>query len=433
MKKHIYIVFILILSCSFSGLSQRRPTEPPDDKREKKEVPDVRPAGSSEPSSREGNVQVSRPVEQPRPEREPERNAVPSPQVEKREAQEVRTYEPPQPAREPEKEVSRVQSPSEERTISSSGREDDTRRTSHQSRPVSREGTTGVRNADQPRQESEPADNTRTERPTQEGKIRARETGSMSPTRVAPSPEPADGRRRETDSPTEQTGSSSDGTRPDDTRRRAAGSQRSADKPSGISTGTIRPEIDRSSEKVNVRPAITRVYKPGERGVYRSDRRHNYDRVVRYHYDRHPDRFHRSMNHPLRTPPRLNITWNIEMYHFYADLYPVIGYWDFVPWYEVYTIPAYDAVDHIGQVRRVFGRVQETYYYPLSDEYFLYIGAFFPYQDFTVIIPGKIARRISRNPERYFLHEDIVVTGLITEYEERPEIIVKKRSQIERY
>ena len=123
----------------------------------------------------------------------------------------------------------------------------------------------------------------------------------------------------------------------------------------------------------------------------------------------------------------------MDVYRFYVGLYPVMRTWSYYPSYTVSMVSAYDAMFHVGEIRTVFGKVRDTYYAPETDEYFLYFGAYYPYHDFTVVIPGNIARRFSRNPLRYFDNDHVVVTGLITEFDGKPEMVLKHPDQIRRY
>jgi hypothetical protein len=125
--------------------------------------------------------------------------------------------------------------------------------------------------------------------------------------------------------------------------------------------------------------------------------------------------------------------WSYNVFLHYCSLYPVIEHWSYYPDYSVTTISAYDALFHVGEIRRVYGKVSEVYYAAETDELFLYFGAYYPHHDFTVVIPGETARRYSRHPEFYFEDENIEVTGLITEYDDKPEIVVKEKNQLERY
>jgi hypothetical protein len=94
------------------------------------------------------------------------------------------------------------------------------------------------------------------------------------------------------------------------------------------------------------------------------------------------------------------------------------------------SVSAYDAYDFVGEIARVYGRVAETYFAWETDEYFLYLGDYYPYHDFTVVIPGREARDFSRRPERYFDNQYIEVTGLVSRFEGKPEMVIKHSTQV---
>lgn len=142
---------------------------------------------------------------------------------------------------------------------------------------------------------------------------------------------------------------------------------------------------------------------------------------------------YRARYYPYRRPVHVNIVWTPRVYRDYCVIYPELRSWRYHRGYVVHTISAYDAYYHLGEVRRVYGKVSDTFYAYDTDEYFLYIGARFPYQDFTVVVPGYIARSYHRNPERYFYRNHIEVTGLITSFDGEPEMVVKRHSQIDVY
>ncbi len=152
--------------------------------------------------------------------------------------------------------------------------------------------------------------------------------------------------------------------------------------------------------------------------------------VKGYHYN--PVRY-RNVNYHYRVPNRIHVTWTNRMYHDYRLMYPEFGYWYYPIGYRIVTIPSYNAYYHIGDVRNVYGRVHEVYYSWTTDEYHLYFGGGYPYHDFTVIIPGRQARRYDRYPEMYFEGRYMWVTGLLSTFEGRPELIVRRRSQIHLY
>jgi len=137
--------------------------------------------------------------------------------------------------------------------------------------------------------------------------------------------------------------------------------------------------------------------------------------------------------YPYAEPRRLEIIWDIHMYNEYRYLYPQYDYWYYPMGYRIHTVSAYDANRYIGEIARIYGRVSDIWYERQSDEYYLYIGGPYPYQDFTVILPGKYARRYSYRPERYFANRNLTVTGLVSMWDNRPEMLIRKRSQVEIY
>jgi len=121
------------------------------------------------------------------------------------------------------------------------------------------------------------------------------------------------------------------------------------------------------------------------------------------------------------------------MYRTYRRYYPHFELWYYPMGYRINTISAFEADAYIGEVARVYGKIYESWYSRKNDEYYLYIGGPFPYQDFTIILDGRDARKYSWSPHRYFTDRYISVTGLISSFDGKPEMIIKNRSQIELY
>lgn len=189
-----------------------------------------------------------------------------------------------------------------------------------------------------------------------------------------------------------------------------------------------------SGNRGNVSPARVENRNSGSRAVYRSTRRYVNRHPARHVYVTPPrSREYRAVHFPYRRPVRLHVRWSANLFRFYVNLYPVMRTWTYYPDYRFEMISAYNALFHIGELRMVYGKVTDTYYARETDEYFLYFGAYYPYHDFSVVLPGNIARRFSWNPERYFRNDYIMVTGLITEFEGKPEIVVKHPDQLRRY
>jgi hypothetical protein len=141
----------------------------------------------------------------------------------------------------------------------------------------------------------------------------------------------------------------------------------------------------------------------------------------------------RRVRSPYRAPVRAEIIWTVDLSRRYEVYYP-----DYRPYHyhvgsRIATISAYDAYDFVGEIARVYGRVNESYYSYETDEIFLYVGDYYPYQDFTVIIPAHEARHFSRRPERFFEGEYIEATGLISRFQGKPEMVVRRAEQIAVY
>jgi hypothetical protein len=209
-------------------------------------------------------------------------------------------------------------------------------------------------------------------------------------------------------------------------------------------TNTNRPRVANSGKRVD-RQSTTTV----NRGHHSGRNEVNANRSVKHYpthrkYVRTKKHVHvhvhkprpieyRARYYPYRRPVHVNIVWTPRVYRDYCVIYPEIKRWRYHRHYTVHTISAYNAYYHMGEVRRVYGKVSDTYYAYETDEYFLYVGARFPYQDFTVVVPGYIARDFHRRPQRYFLRNHIEVTGLITSFEGEPEMVVKRHHQINVY
>ena len=140
----------------------------------------------------------------------------------------------------------------------------------------------------------------------------------------------------------------------------------------------------------------------------------------------------RTVYHTYRSPVHVNVVWNANMHHHYVKMYPT-HHWNYRYGYRIASIPAYDAAYFIGDVRNVYGKISDVYYARETDEYFLSIGPNYPYQYFTIIVPGHIARNNSHRPERYFMNRYVKVTGLISRFDGKPEILVKRNFQIDVY
>ena len=134
----------------------------------------------------------------------------------------------------------------------------------------------------------------------------------------------------------------------------------------------------------------------------------------------------------LYYPTYGNIYWNRNMYRDYHRWYPDYG-WSYSYGYRIQTISVFDVKYNLGEVANVYGRVYASWYNNETDDFLLFFGGDFPYQQLTVVVPGHVAYKFSRSPENYFLGEHITITGLITTFDGSPEIVVKNKRQLGLY
>jgi hypothetical protein len=164
--------------------------------------------------------------------------------------------------------------------------------------------------------------------------------------------------------------------------------------------------------------------------VYHDHRRHDVDRrtVVVTSSPRRVEEVHRV--HYYRAPVRTEIYWTVDLSRDFRIYYPEVHYWKYSVGHRIVSIPAYDAVKFVGEAANVYGRVVEVYYEPQTDEFFLYYGDNYPYQDFSVAIAGREAREFSPDPVRYFEGQYITTTGYIQDFDGKPQMVVNNSRQI---
>ncbi|MBN1132696.1 MAG: hypothetical protein JXA39_06465 [Bacteroidales bacterium] len=150
--------------------------------------------------------------------------------------------------------------------------------------------------------------------------------------------------------------------------------------------------------------------------------------TIHYHRDAYGNNY-KILYHPAHK----NIHWTRAMYRDYVHLYPSYTYWHYEFGHSIKTIPTFKARYNLGEVARIYGRVYATWYNKQTDDYLLFFGGDYPFQDFTVIIPGVVARMFSRRPHYYFSGKHITATGLITSYAGKPEMVIKRTNQISTY
>jgi hypothetical protein len=141
----------------------------------------------------------------------------------------------------------------------------------------------------------------------------------------------------------------------------------------------------------------------------------------------------RRIRFPFLLPHIAGLIWSLELRNEFDRMYPDYYIRNYNAGYRIPAISAYDANAYFGEIATVYGDIIETEYSAENDEYYLYVGQEYPNQDFSIVVPGIIARKISKWPESFFQGSHIAVTGLITAYNNKPEVLVKRTNQIYRY
>ena len=207
--------------------------------------------------------------------------------------------------------------------------------------------------------------------------------------------------------------------------------------PTTRNTNVNRSENNNTSRSNNYSSGNTNIIRtPRSTGTvtYTSPRVYRENHVVNHYYTSPPrSREYRAVHYAYRRPVHIEVYWTPYLHRHFLRIYPMVPYWSYYNGYRIEMISAYDALYYQGEVMTVYGRVNEVYYSRVTDEYFLYFGPYYPYQDFTLVMPGYLARRYSRHPEIYFTDQYLAVTGLITTFNGEPEIVVKEKFQINLY
>ena len=115
-----------------------------------------------------------------------------------------------------------------------------------------------------------------------------------------------------------------------------------------------------------------------------------------HHYNTPPaTREYRREHYACRPPVHIEFVWTPQIRTRFITIYPMVQHWEYHEGRRFEAISSYDAIYYRGEVATVYGEVNEVYYSRATDEYFLYFGPFYPHQDFTVVMPGYLARSYS--------------------------------------
>jgi len=102
------------------------------------------------------------------------------------------------------------------------------------------------------------------------------------------------------------------------------------------------------------------------------------------------------------------------------------------PSYSQNIINPEEAQEHVGENQTVCGTVASTNYAIGSKGQPTFLNLNRPYPDhiFTIVIWGSDRHKFNNPPEEYFDTKKICVTGTITTYRGKPQIVVNSPSQI---
>lgn len=193
---------------------------------------------------------------------------------------------------------------------------------------------------------------------------------------------------------------------------------------------------------VNPKTANRQGYQPAVRDKYHNETHFYKNSTAHYRHHYYPAKKVKIHVHPmtyrgnyraLYYPRYSEIVWNRSMHRHYNTLYPHYTGWHYNWGYRIQTMSAFEAEFNVGEIARVYGRVYATWYNQATDDLLLFFGGEYPHQVFTMVVPGNVARRYSWRPERYFLGQHVSATGLITMFEGKAEMVLKKRSQMNVY
>lgn len=96
------------------------------------------------------------------------------------------------------------------------------------------------------------------------------------------------------------------------------------------------------------------------------------------------------------------------------------------------TITSDQSAKFIGQQKTVCGKVASAHYAARSkgQPTFLNLDKAYPNQAFTIVIFGSDRGKFEKPPEALYSGKEVCVSGTITSYQGKPQIVVKEPSQL---
>ena len=102
--------------------------------------------------------------------------------------------------------------------------------------------------------------------------------------------------------------------------------------------------------------------------------------------------------------------------------------------YDLIEIPHTSAIQNIGKLRTVCGRVQSPYINPNTESHriYLHMGREYPNHTFTGLIWYSSNKdNFDGRPDKKYRKKNICISGVISTFNERPQIQIDFENQIE--
>jgi hypothetical protein len=92
-----------------------------------------------------------------------------------------------------------------------------------------------------------------------------------------------------------------------------------------------------------------------------------------------------------------------------------------------------DAAKHVGEKVSVCGKIYGGRFFEngKNQPTLLNMGDKFPNSPLTVVIYGELRAKLGYKPEAHFLDKELCVTGTITLFKEKPQIVIEEAAQIQ--
>jgi hypothetical protein len=92
-----------------------------------------------------------------------------------------------------------------------------------------------------------------------------------------------------------------------------------------------------------------------------------------------------------------------------------------------------DISKHVGDSVNVCGKVAGGRYMDQSESKLtlINIGGTFPNQVYSIVISSDLRKQFETAPESLFLDKEVCVTGKVSIYRDRPQIVIYRKDQIQ--